>query len=109
MKNAGKIIRYAVLSAKKRGLRVVQGKWGVVSNGERFYCSGDELCALGAVVDGKRAIGCTQSTVARVLSKPNEWVSAFISGFDGGVSRKPSAGFLMGQKIRDELRGEGVL
>jgi hypothetical protein len=100
-------LRKAMKACKKKGIRLVTGVWGTSFSKEKGYfvpntSSFDEedrgsVCAMGALLvhkngsikfdkyRGRRPLTSIEAAdaAAFVLGVSDEWVGAFISGFDG--------------------------
>lgn len=123
------IIKDAVRRAKKKGLSLITGTYGVrvFASGKKKGKWGNEgtcLCPLGCVLVGTKAnlakfgkqilnaSGDQLGDAAKLLKKPTEFAFGFTAGFDGlGLlsqrqterARDQKSGYRMGARLRREL------
>lgn len=98
-------IKYAT---EKLGVKLVTEEWGSTKSNvpDKFDCA----CALGCMIlakDGNLSEDDTdhnERVAADLLGVDNDWVTGFISGFDGGTLDDGSAeAYEIGKQIRNEF------
>ena len=118
-------IELGIRRAKKRGLKIVAGTWGIQTNVDGTIGPNDgEVCPLGACLVGKKAPPDDYAGVMEVQDEPDvvaeallgyskDWIDGFVGGADGqpehwyAESGSVRSGYLLGQEFREKL-GLGV-